>query len=141
MNSRKFRILAVASIVLASLLFRMSSVVFGISSDKQLVLVTRSRALLADDTGRFRVVQKKVEWDTKQTAIIICDMWNQHWCKGATARVAELAPYMNEVVSTARDKGVLIIHAPSGTTGAYACLLYTSPSPRDVEESRMPSSA
>ena len=23
----------------------------------------------------------------------------------------------------------------------YACLLYTSPSPRDVEESRMPSSA
>ena len=25
--------------------------------------------------------------------------------------------------------------------GLYACLLYTSPSPRDVEESRMPSSA
>ena len=25
--------------------------------------------------------------------------------------------------------------------GCYACLLYTSPSPRDVEESRMPSSA
>ena len=25
--------------------------------------------------------------------------------------------------------------------GAYGCLLYTSPSPRDVEESRMPSSA
>ena len=27
------------------------------------------------------------------------------------------------------------------TNAAYACLLYTSPSPRDVEESRMPSSA
>ena len=26
-------------------------------------------------------------------------------------------------------------------TQAYLCLLYTSPSPRDVEESRMPSSA
>ena len=25
--------------------------------------------------------------------------------------------------------------------GIYTCLLYTSPSPRDVEESRMPSSA
>ena len=25
--------------------------------------------------------------------------------------------------------------------GHYSCLLYTSPSPRDVEESRMPSSA
>ena len=27
------------------------------------------------------------------------------------------------------------------TKGSYTCLLYTSPSPRDVEESRMPSSA
>ena len=27
------------------------------------------------------------------------------------------------------------------TEGAHYCLLYTSPSPRDVEESRMPSSA
>ena len=26
-------------------------------------------------------------------------------------------------------------------SNAYTCLLYTSPSPRDVEESRMPSSA
>ena len=31
----------------------------------------------------------------------------------------------------------------NGTLGAmvFGCLLYTSPSPRDVEESRMPSSA
>ena len=28
-----------------------------------------------------------------------------------------------------------------GNEGNYICLLYTSPSPRDVEESRMPSSA
>ena len=38
-------------------------------------------------------------------------------------------------------------HVPSGADGCsvlvgnVACLLYTSPSPRDVEESRMPSSA
>ena len=97
-----------------------SSFVYGMSSDKPLVLVTRSRAPLAGDSGRFRVVQNKVQWDPIETAIIICDMWNQHWCKGATARVAELAPYMNEVVSKARNKGVLIIHAPSGTVKAYA---------------------
>ena len=29
----------------------------------------------------------------------------------------------------------------TGKQNANACLLYTSPSPRDVEESRMPSSA
>jgi type 1 glutamine amidotransferase/nicotinamidase-related amidase len=119
MNSRKFRTLAVASILFVSSLYFASSFVYGTSSDKPLLLVTRSRVPLADNPSRFRVVQKKVEWNPKQTAIIICDMWNQHWCKGATRRVAELAPHINEVVSLARDKGVLIIHAPSGTVDAY----------------------
>ena len=31
--------------------------------------------------------------------------------------------------------------APNGAINYNTCLLYTSPSPRDVEESRMPSSA
>jgi len=120
MNNRQFRILAVTAIVFAGLFSLMSSFVYGMSNDKSLLLVTRSRAPLADDSSRFRVVQNKVQWNPKETAIIICDMWNQHWCKGATQRVAELAPYMNDVVSKARDKGVLIIHSPSGTIGFYA---------------------
>ena len=33
------------------------------------------------------------------------------------------------------------IYGGGGADNIYACLLYTSPSPRDVEESRMPSSA
>ena len=40
--------------------------------------------------------------------------------------------------------GVLIYFLASGdfkNSLIYFCLLYTSPSPRDVEESRMPSSA
>ena len=32
-------------------------------------------------------------------------------------------------------------HNQAGPACAQICLLYTSPSPRDVEESRMPSSA
>jgi len=116
MNSHQFRTLLIFCIVFSVL----SSFVYGMSDDKPLLLVTRSRALLDDNSGRFRVVQNKVEWNPKETAIIICDMWNQHWCKGATERVAELAPYMNDVVCEARDKSVLIIHAPSGTVGAYA---------------------
>ena len=54
-----------------------------------------------------------------QTAIIICDMWNQHWCRGATRRVGELAPAMNRAVAAARAKGVLIIHSPSSCMDAY----------------------
>jgi type 1 glutamine amidotransferase/nicotinamidase-related amidase len=119
MNARRFRTLTIACIMLAGLSSAMSQVAYATSSDGQIALVTRSRVPLTDDASRFRVVQKKVEWDPKQTAIIICDMWDQHWCKGATRRVAELAPYMNDVVSKARDRGVFIIHAPSGVVGAY----------------------
>ena len=45
-------------------------------------------------------------------------------------KVEDFEPW--SVLKKRRDKG---------DTGAYSCLLYTSPSPRDVEESRMPSSA
>ena len=41
-----------------------------------------------------------------------------------------------EMIHAARETG----HA-LGLGQVYDCLLYTSPSPRDVEESRMPSSA
>jgi putative heme-binding domain-containing protein len=52
-------------------------------------------------------------------AIIICDMWDQHWCRGATRRVGELAPAINRAVAAARARGVLIIHAPSSCMDAY----------------------
>jgi len=90
----------------------------GAREDK-LALNLRSRVETAAGSGKFQVLCKKVEWVPSQTAIIICDMWNEHWCKGATQRVGELAAPMNEVVGKAREKGVLIIHAPSGTIGHY----------------------
>jgi len=46
-------------------------------------------------------------------------MWNEHWCAGATRRVAEMAPRMNEVVAEARGRGVLIVHSPSSCLAAY----------------------
>ncbi len=122
MNTRRFRKLAVICALLAgSVLYFYTAVrVEGAgSSENKLVFDVRSRAPLSDGTGRFRVVQNKLEWNPEQTAIIICDMWNEHWCKGATSRVTELAPRMNEVVSKARDRGILIVHAPSGTVDFY----------------------
>ena len=85
----------------------------------KLVLHQRSRIPVEGRIGDVRVVMRPVEWEPNRTAIIVCDMWDQHWCAGATRRVAELAPAMNEVVKTARDRGVFIIHAPSGTVGFY----------------------
>ena len=83
-----------------------------------LTLHTRGRTESAE--GQYRVVEKTVQWEPKKTAIIICDMWDQHWCRGATERVTEMAPRMNEVIKEARQRGVLIIHAPSDTMKFYA---------------------
>lgn len=84
-----------------------------------LSLVARHRVEPQKSTDDW-LVKEKLTWDPGRTAIIICDMWNEHWCAGATARVAELAPRMNKFVSAARGRGVFIVHAPSGTLDAYA---------------------
>jgi nicotinamidase-related amidase len=55
-----------------------------------------------------------------KTAIVVTDMWDQHWCKGATQRVGVIARKMEPLVQQARAAGILIIHAPSDTMDFYA---------------------
>ena len=69
--------------------------------------------------GDWRIRHQTARWDPARTAVVICDMWDQHWCRGATERVAEMAPRMNQVVSALRHRGVLIIHCPSETMEFY----------------------
>jgi type 1 glutamine amidotransferase/nicotinamidase-related amidase len=85
----------------------------------KIILNARSRVETHGHSGNFAVVNNRLEWDPSRTAVIICDMWDQHWCKGATNRVAEMAPRMNRFVSEARKKRMLIIHAPSSTVNHY----------------------
>jgi len=54
-----------------------------------------------------------------ELAILICDMWDRHWCSGATRRVEAMAPRMNRVVSAARAAGAHVVHAPSDTMAFY----------------------
>lgn len=61
-----------------------------------------------------------LRWDAHRTAVVVCDMWDRHWCRGATARVAEMAPRMNALLQAARARGALIVHAPSDTMAFYA---------------------
>jgi nicotinamidase-related amidase/type 1 glutamine amidotransferase len=100
-------------------IFLCGPVLAGSTAGRILTVDLRSRVAIPDTPGQFRVAYEKQQWDPCETAIIVCDMWDKHWCKGATDRVAELAPAMNRVVSAARDKGVLIVHAPSGTIERY----------------------
>ena len=84
-----------------------------------LTLHTRSQSETAKGSGQWQTTDATVQWDPQKTAIVVCDMWNQHWCQGATRRVAEMAPRMNEVLQAARRRGVFIIHCPSDTLKYY----------------------
>ena len=88
-------------------------------SGPQQSLLLHARSRVADAAGSYTVQEKELKWEPKKTAIIICDMWNEHWCRGATRRVGELAPVMNRTIAAARAKGVLIIHAPSSCMDTY----------------------
>lgn len=82
-------------------------------------LTLRLRSQTPSPSGAVQPQERTVQWDPKKTALIVCDMWDDHWCKSAAARVVELAGPMNELLKKARQQGVFIIHAPSSVTGFY----------------------
>lgn len=84
-----------------------------------LTLHPRSRIPTAGDTNEWQAIERTAVWEARHSAIVICDMWDRHWCPDATERVGEMAPRMNEVVKAARAKGVFIIHCPSDTLSFY----------------------
>jgi nicotinamidase-related amidase len=69
--------------------------------------------------GTSAITCRIEDWNPSETAIIICDMWDRHWCRDATDRVAEIAPRMNETLNIAREKGIKIVHAPSNCMDFY----------------------
>ena len=79
----------------------------------------RTRAEVAPDAKRWHAITAPAEWNPQKTAVVICDMWDKHWCPNSTLRVAEMAPRMNEVVKAARSRGAFIIHCPSDTMEFY----------------------
>ena len=85
-----------------------------------LILNLRSQTETATGSGRYHSLTEAAEWDASKTAIVICDMWDDHYCRNSAKRVAEMAPRMNEVIKRARAAGVLIIHSPSGCMDQYA---------------------
>src|SRR5262245_27478410 len=100
---------------LISLLFLTSgNSAFSASAPAGLLhLTARSQVKPAQPTQEWQRVEKALDWDPRKTAIVVCDMWDTHWCAGASRRVAEMAPRMNEVLKKARQQGVFIIHCPS----------------------------
>jgi nicotinamidase-related amidase/type 1 glutamine amidotransferase len=88
-------------------------------SSGKISLQLRKRVETKEGSGRFHTVVTPAEWNLKKSAIIVCDMWDLHHCLNATRRVGEMAPRMNQLLTAARDRGALIIHAPSSCMETY----------------------
>lgn len=104
---------------ITALLMGMTVLLTGAASGadrKMWNLELRSRVA---EAGGHRVETRREQWDPARTALIVCDMWDRHWCAGANRRAAELAPQANRLIARMRDAGALIIHAPSGCMDAY----------------------
>ena len=82
-------------------------------------LKLRTRVETFKGSGMWDEVTLMKEVPVAEVAIIICDMWDKHWCEGATERCGALADKMSPVIKAARVKGIQIIHAPSETMNFY----------------------
>ena len=104
----RFVVAAVATV------FTLLAAVSGARAD-----ITVHKRSQMESGGGFVTREATESWQPAQTAIIVCDMWDSHHCLNAVRRCVEVAPRMNAVLKTARDQGVLIIHAPSGCMEPY----------------------
>lgn len=82
-------------------------------------MTIRTRVEVFRGSGEWREVEVQESIDPVRTAIILCDLWDKHWCRGATARVGVLTEKINPVLRAARKRGMLVIHAPSETMDFY----------------------
>ena len=64
-------------------------------------------------------VLKAEAWEGSQTAVIVCDVWDYHHCLNAVRRLEAFAPRLNQVLQAARQRGAIVIHAPSDCMPAY----------------------
>jgi len=89
-------------------------------NDSDMHLILRRRIQPYGASGPWTEANFEQILAPARTAIVITDMWDKHWCRGATERVGQIAVRMEPLLERARAAGVLIIHAPSETMGFYA---------------------
>jgi nicotinamidase-related amidase len=78
-----------------------------------LSLNLRTRVEAFKGSGEWTEVSLRKQIPVKETAILICDMWDKHWCPSASKRCAVLAGKMTKVIANAQAMGIPVIHAPS----------------------------
>src|ERR1700761_925706 len=110
----------IVSLSLAMLTLAVSASTSTASAGGDMHLVLRTRIQPFHENGPWVPAQFDEHLSPATTAIIITDMWDKHWCAGATHRVGLIVQKMEPLLTEARAAGILIIHAPSETMAFYA---------------------
>ncbi|QDT31808.1 ThuA domain-containing protein [Thalassoglobus polymorphus] len=85
----------------------------------ELALSLRYQKPVNEEGRLFHTLTRDEVWKAEETVLIVCDVWDSHTCKNAVMRVNEMVPHLNKVVTEARNRGVTILHAPSGCMDFY----------------------
>jgi nicotinamidase-related amidase len=101
------------------MLFRLALLLL-VAAQPTVQVMARKRVAPFNGKQKWSEVKVGQRIRPEQTAVIVCDMWDHHWCKGAEKRVGEIAPRMDKVLERARAAGIVVIHAPSETMPFYA---------------------
>jgi len=72
------------------------------------------------DPNTDTVVVTPTRIDPSKTGIVVVDMWNYHWCKTATERVAAMVPRMERCLTEARQMGMKVFLCPTDAVDQYA---------------------
>jgi nicotinamidase-related amidase len=104
-------LLGATAFLLAFTGFRMSAHADDATEKVSLNLRTRIEAFKG--SGDWTEVTLRKQFPVHETAILICDMWDKHWCPSASKRCDALARKMAKVIANAQAAGIVIIHAPS----------------------------
>ena len=83
----------------------------------ELPLRTRIQPYKGADLWKESALTEKV--NPAECAVVLCDIWDKHWCESATKRCGELAPVAEAVAKKCRERGMFIVHCPSDTMDFY----------------------
>jgi nicotinamidase-related amidase len=92
-----------------------------ITEVKELIMVTDPGTGVTKPVAvsKFVPINATYAINPAKTAVVVCDMWDDHWCKKASERCAELAKQAEPVLKACRANGMTIIHCPSDTMPFY----------------------
>ncbi len=89
-------------------------------------VATKTKAVVGADGVAATVTVKEVvpvqmayKLDPAKCAVVICDVWDDHWCTSAAKRCDALAKQAGPVVDALRKQGMTIVHAPSDCMAYY----------------------